>query len=365
MGRGWPISSRTTYRDDVAPEGAQAQSPGRVRRIEQGARTAQPGGTLVKDESVDPEALAAFLAGRLSAEEREAVFERLSRSQGDYEALVEAMRISRDLEAEAGAQPPLPPAPPEPDIRPARRFPRAKVWIPIAAVLAGAFLAPRLIHREDGAARGPVELLDGASLVRSPGDGSMAAALGAGWHQPGWSGTRGSEPAERREEREFRTGVRLVDVEAALDAQDADAVRRVRPELTELLAQLGARGSLVVEYERMDARAREPRPALERDRARAAAGIAELFRNSLWFDLGVWIEQARLAALAERTTFFDARAGESLNELIARVAKERGEEAPLVRQLRLLHALIEDGASPAELAPIRSAIAEAIRESGG
>ena len=314
---------------------------------------------MVKDEPVDPEALAAFLDGELDPEERATVFERLSRSQGDYEALVEAMRIRRDLEADAGTAPP-----PVKQVTPVRRLPGVQLWVPLAAVLAGALLVPPLLHQEDGA---PWTLLHGASLVRSRGDGSLAAALGEGWDEPGWSGTRGDRRTLTERQRVFRIGVRLVDLELASGADDARAVRDLAPELASLVAGLGSEGDIVAEYQEIGSRATGSAALrdLDANRARAAEELADILGNSPWFGLGVWAEQARLAAVANRTEFFDERTTHALDEQIARLVQGRGEGAEVVQSLRGLRRLLDSGASPGELGAIRATLATVILESGG
>ena len=310
---------------------------------------------------MSPEALAALLDGRLSGEERDAVLRRLASSPDDFEAFAEAARVLRDLEADAAAPPARPAAPPPPEAPfRRRRFPPVKAWLPLAAILAGAVLIPPLLS-DRGGAGGPLDLLDGASLVASPGDGSLAAALGPDWDQPGWSVTRGNGGARGDERQEFRAGVRMADVEAAFDARDAQAVRRVRPELVGLLRRLGVSSLTVQEYEAI---APGSGPDRENDRARVASRVAESLERSPWFALGVWVEQARLAALANNTGHFDERAAELLDELTTRVAQERGQDAPLVGRLRQLHGIVHDGASPDELRSMSVVLGEVMRQSG-
>ena len=364
---------------------------------------------MVKDESVDPEVLAALLDGGLSPAERDEAFARLSRSQGDYETLVEAMRILRDLEADAGApgdtslrlttaqagagvakhpdvqperiaapveqpdepqreidQPHLhregsPPAP-EPDIRPYRRLPSAKVLLPLAAVLAGALLVPRLIRQND-APRSPLGLLDGATLVARPGNGSLTDALGSGWEDPGWSRPRSGSSTLPDERREFRIGVRLVDMDVALDSRDAAAMELVAPELISLIGQIPGGALVMAEYGEVARRAgRDPGHTPQSERARAH--LADLLRGSSSFELGIWAEQARLAARAEQTAFFSGSAVRTLDDLTPRIAREQGDDAEVVRRLRAVRRLVDHGVSPQQLVPIRRELVVLFREGG-
>ncbi|MEW5928433.1 MAG: hypothetical protein AB1941_13275 [Gemmatimonadota bacterium] len=320
---------------------------------------------------VDPEVLAALLEGTLPAHERDEVLARLARSPDDYEAFVEAASVLRDLEEESGAAP-VPPSPPPPapgtpppvrEIRPARRrLPGPKLWLPLAAVLAGVMVVPGLL--EDPASAAPLELLDGRTLVATPGDGSLAS-LGQEWNQPGWSVKRGGGRSLPEQHRDFRIGVRLAELDVALEAGDAQAVRRVEPELISLLSQVEASGLVLDEYRQISERASRQDPdGGEEERARAVANLAAFLQESPWFGLGIWLEQARLAALANQPRFFTASASDALEKLTSRVAEQQGKDAPIVQRLRSLRGLV-DAVPRNGLGPVRSALPGIIRESGG
>lgn len=325
-------------------------------------------------EPVDPEVVAALLDGTLPAAERDEALERLARSPGDFEAFAEAARILRDLEGEeeegeADAAPPRPAAPdptPLPLSKPAhRRFSGPKLWLPIAAGLAGALLLPRLLRNPDQGV--PLGLLDGAALVASPGDGSLEAALGPEWDQPGWSVRRGGEVSLAEQRRAFRIGVRLADLEAALDAADGQGVARVAPEFLSLVGQIRASGAVVAQYEDIRAQAvRAGSPGrLDTERERAAAGLGSLLSDSPWFEVGVWAGQARLATLSKHWEFFDDRAARALRGLTERVARNQGEQGPLAQRFRQLYDLVGDGVSREESAQVEAALAHLMREGGG
>jgi len=325
---------------------------------------------MVKRERLDPEVLAALLEGTLPADERDAALERLAHSPDDYEAFVEAASVLRDLEDDAGAAPATPPATPPPvrDIRSARRrLPGTRLWLPLAALLAGVLVVQRVVLH-DGGARTPVALLERDPLVRSSGSGSLAVALGPEWDQPGWSEHRGGGRSLAEQRRDFRIGVRLADLDAALDAGDAQAVQRVAPELVRMLEQVGPRvGFLPEGYQEAAALATAPEP--RRDpawEAGAAAELADLLESSPWFGLGIWVEQARLAALAGRTEFFaDAAALEVLDELVDPIRRQPGTGASVARHLRRLRGQIDAGVSPGGMEAIRTTLAAIVRESGG
>lgn len=325
---------------------------------------------MVKREPLDPEVLAALLEGKLPAGERDEVLERLAQSPDDYEAFVEAASVLRDLEDDAGAAPvpppPSTPSPPVPDIRPARRrLPPAspKLWLPLAAVLAGVLVVSRLGMPSGEAA--PVALLERDPLVPS---GSLEAALGPDWDRPGWSVRRGGGQSLAGRRRDFRIGVRLAELDAALDAGDARAVRRVAPQLVLVMEQAGAdAGLLAEEYEGIAALATAAEPRRDPGReAAAAVRLVDLLDDSPWFGLGVWVEQARLATLAGRTEFFGARDVQGvLDELIDSLAQESGEGASVAGRLRELRDRMRGGVAEGELQAVRAQLAAVVRESGG
>ncbi|HEU0012305.1 MAG TPA: hypothetical protein VFQ45_01405 [Longimicrobium sp.] len=308
---------------------------------------------MVRRESVNPEEVAALLDGTLPDNERAALMERLARSPEGIEMLAETARLMGRVSDDA----PQPPHPPKPRPGWSRRL-----WVPTVAVLALALLVPFALRRGGGGEGAPLRL-DGSTLVAAPGEGSLAAALGTGWEQPGWSVMRGTGAGAANRPGDFRIGVRLVDVEAALDARDAAAVRRVQPELASLLARRQA-GSLMAEYQDIGSRAAAPTAKLARDRRHAATGMQEFFRDSPMFAAGVWVEQARLAALARETDYFSAAVAEELATLIGRT-REAGARASFVQALERVHALLGDGVAPAELDAVRSALAIATREGAG
>ena len=346
---------------------------------------------MVRQDQIDPETLAALLDGTLPAGERDEVMERLARSPGAFEGFAEAARVLRDLDAEAVAPasrptdapstlpadappaataPAPPPSPPSMrEIRPARRFPGAKRWLPLAAVLAAAVLVPRLISRGAYDPGTALVLLDGATLVTAPGDGSLAAGLGPDWDQPGWSVKRGPDDSLADTRLEFRVGVRLTDVEVALDAGDVGAVRAMVDELTWLAGALPASTFVVTQYNDIAARATTGArdDDLNEDRAKAASSLAALFADdSPWFPLGVWLEQARLAARSRRTAFFagtDRRA--ALEELARQITRVEGADAPIVRHLSEIDTLLADGVTEDELPGLLQRVTAAIREGGG
>jgi hypothetical protein len=319
----------------------------------------------VSEKAVDPEVLAALLDGKLTDKERESVLERLSQSPEAFETFAEAAAVLRDLDPEArgGATPAPDPQVvplPKPKARPSP--PRwMRVWLPIAAVLAGVLLVPRIMNRSANPSEQLVALLDGATLVQGGGDGSLSKALGADWDQPGWSVFRGDRVSSVRRQHEFRAGVRLVDFERALDANDVRAVSAIAPELVAVLGQLEGSGAVVAEY--TPATQPEGARSFSSGRERARGRLIEFLGDSPFFDLGLWVEQARLAALANRPAFFDARVARGLSQVIDRLAADSTGNASTLGHLRTLQRLMSD--ATVDLTAVRGILISIIRENGG
>jgi len=328
---------------------------------------------------VDPEALAALLDGTLPAHERDELLERLARSPADYEAFVEAASVLRDLEGGSGAAP-APPAPPLPppaapapvrEIRPARRrLPGAKLWLPLAAalaaVLAGVVVVPWVLRNTGGEARAALALLDDAPVAPASGDGSLETVLGRDWNQPGWPVKRGGGETLPARQWEFRIGVRLADLDAARDARDTPAVQATATELTRMVERVGPdAGFRAEDFEALRMLAADPQSG--RDPSTGARAVKELgdgFRDSPWFGLGIWVEQARLAALAGRGEFFESQKARKVLSGLADSIQEADAEDSVARHLRDLDVQIRDGVQPGELDEIRTTLTAIMRESG-
>lgn len=245
-------------------------------------------------DSLDPEVLAALLDGKLSGAERERALAQLARSPRDYELFVEAARTLQDLGDAAPASSAL-----DETVNFPVQPPRARRWAPMvgllmAASLAALLIGPRLLSKDTMNPRG---LLDGAMLV-SPSASTLESALGSEWFSPGWSIMRGEVVSLSIDQRAFRIGVRLADLDAAHEAIDTAALRIARAELIELLRGFEASGPLVALFEPVRARISD---AEFNDSARALHD----FVASPHYTLGVLIEQARLSSMAGRTEMFD------------------------------------------------------------
>ncbi len=231
-------------------------------------------------QTVDPNRLAAFLDGTLSELERQEVMAVLASSPDAYEQFVETAAVLKDLAATQPAPSPLP--------RPRPVFSRMPRWAPVllAATLAGIFFWARSLRTR--AAPDTAALLALApALGPASGSGSLRARLGNDWGAPGWSVNRGAGDNLNPDQRAFRLGARVADLEIAARIADPEAIRIAGAEL-QSLARAEVAGSVIAErYTAIIAGSASAAPAAAAERARAAADLHSLLQNSPWFDLGI------------------------------------------------------------------------------
>jgi hypothetical protein len=324
-----------------------------------------------RDPVIEPEKLAAFLEGRLDARDRAEVADALARSPEAYEIFAEAAAIRADLTRDDAirAHEPVrvrvfrvlrPKGPVQ------RRAAGWFLWPPLAAaaLLAALLLVPA-INGANGTV--PIALLDGATLAGERGNGSLERRLGERWTDPGWAVVRGEAATVPETRQAFRLGVRAADYELASDAADLDAVQKVGAELVAMLESLDGGSALARDFERITLRAAEGGdPALmDTDRAAAVSAADALLGNSPAFALGLWVEQARLAASAGVTGFFatDGDAAHALSELVERIDEQPASDrsVAVLDALRAIQAAIAEGVDATGLARVQAHISAVIR----
>ena len=235
----------------------------------------------MNSERIDPETLAALIDGRLDATERARVLAELAAHPEEYEVFADAVRGSAGLATTA----------------PVARLLRGRRWVVAIPALAAAGIAavvlwPRWTGRP---ASTPVELASRLHLVSTTGPGSLQARLGPGWDQPGWAMTRGDAGDLVESAREFRIGVRAIDVELAFGARDSIALAEAGEELLGLLGSSQGGDGLADRFRRL---LESGVDQAGRARAEAAEALRQHLDDSPWFGLGAWTEAARLALAA-------------------------------------------------------------------
>ncbi len=240
---------------------------------------------------LDPETLASYLDGRLTPAERERVLEILAESPADYEAMLATAEVMRQVGRDLVVSLP----------EPRSRFNRRWLLVASATVLVTiiASMVSRRVYRADA---GPPRLLAAAlDLAPGMGPGSLARRLGPDWVEPAWPVTRGGSPTLPDRATSFRVGARLVDLEVAIHAEDPAPLGRLDEDLARLAGQVSGGGAVAFRFGALRNAQRDP---ADPERIRAAAAARSLVGASPWFDVGAWVEAARLALLVDRVEFF-------------------------------------------------------------
>ena len=237
-------------------------------------------------DAPDLEDLAAYLDGRLSADRRTQVEERLLRDEDYHDVFLESSRFLEQIgrqEAGSGGV-----------VAPAVWWRSGKVMAPLA-VAATLVVAVGLWRLMLGPSTDRwVTRLDAARIVDQEG-----------WDDPGWPVLRSSNLALGRyqpEELAFRLGIRTVDLQVALMADRRDAARM----LTALLAELADAADLVVvayAYRVLQDQIEGAEiDALAEQASQVKALVTESYEvtpsEAGRFALGAWTEAGRLASLA-------------------------------------------------------------------
>ena len=223
---------------------------------------------------MEMEDLAAFLDDRLDDSARAEIIKRLVVSSSAYEVLAEAAAIQADFDA------------PPPVVQRAARWP-TRVWIPVSLAASIALFALVFFRMVGDASL--LERLDGGSLT-----------LAANWYRTDWPVLRGGAPAAAPG-LSFRVGVRLADLDVAMEARDSVAIRLAANDLIDVLRAVDGASPIIANIESRFAQGTLNVPARA---AHAWLARARDITDARAVELGVWSEQARLAAAAGTMSFF-------------------------------------------------------------
>jgi hypothetical protein len=342
----------------------------------------------LSDEILDPETLAAFLDGKLPPERRAAVLRLITRSPAAYELFAATAAAAAEMRhgpfddaepdnaAEEGGDAVTPHEPVRPAVErppvplPVHRAPRSagrrlRRLAPLAAAAVVTAIAVVARFGFEPPTPSVLDLVSATDIVRTSGEHSIRNALGDSWDDRDWSVLRGPADGLPDAARAFRIGVGLVDFELAASVRDHDAAADQARELSALLADVDAGAPIASRYERWQRSIRASEPPSADARASAATSVGRLLDRSAWLDLGVWAEQARLAAAAGLTTFF-VRSGKPARELAAvgtRIRAEGGRVA--ASAITAIEQALPDAAGGGSLEQIRAALDALFRASGG
>jgi hypothetical protein len=318
----------------------------------------------VREPSIDPERLAAFLDGRLDEGERAKLLAEIADSPEALDLLADTAAVLREVElgdgvdtgsvddgsepwareqgvaaAAAGVAPPGPrPVPPAPEPPPSRRpaddsGPRAVVgeirpraagsappdggavrpagrpalrrWAVLAAA-AVVLVAAGLWYRQRAA--GPAPLGDPVTLValiEAP-----APAGGDALGEVPWPVTRGAGDALTDRARAVRFGTRAAELALAARARDSAQVRALAARTAVLVGAVGGSGPAVQVYREVERAAGAPPDSLAALLRQAwAAGASVVGDPNVGQEdaaLGAWLAAARVAAARRDAAFFRA-----------------------------------------------------------
>jgi hypothetical protein len=294
------------------------------------------------------EAMASLLDGTASAAEREALMRRMAASPELHAAFVEAMAIRKALYPDVAVPPD---AAARTDV--AARSRRRRVVAACALLAACLGVVAYLRMAQPRPQRDVLDLAQGMQLHDATGAGSVSRALGPEWDAPTWAVVRGDANAREQVARAFRAGVRVAQLSAAANASDAPAVTTAVEHLRDLLAGSAGSAPLAMQLSDLagtsgsvDARARNV----------LLANVRTVLGDPDWFNLGVWIETARMAALNQQAAFFapGGAAAVELALLLRRMPEPRERWSSATLPLRDVSLHVSSGNMPALVAVLHA-----------
>jgi hypothetical protein len=242
------------------------------------------------------EELAAYIDRGLVNAEADRIAEHLVSCERCYEIYSETVRLQLD-----GDVLPFPSAQEQRGSASARRRAIAALWLPLAALL--------LLSIGSGGYLTYFQFLARPELKTTPAAPPLASLPPAGPDEsPLWLGptTRGEggEEEVKIDEASFRTGVQLVNLDATLQAGQAQESQDVIARILGLLKPQPLTSDLYDRYAKMSGDLYKTPPAeFLPEAARLARESRDVFEPTS-FDLGQIVEAGRLAAMARNPTFF-------------------------------------------------------------
>ena len=269
------------------------------------------------------EQIAAFLDGRLAGEERERLSIHLADCEDCYELFSETARYLREEERKSGSSADAADGSDgmESVLRPDRGRWRRGVWIS-GSIAAAATLGAVLLWTPAGDLLGPRSASPSVTDLTAslPSAEALAPFVSASWTRHGWPVKRGAGLVlGHEEERAFQIGVRVVEMNVALSAGEAELAVELTEDLERLLEEVELADPLIILYageaglrgqlesggspaELLELN-RHGDQLLGPDEATDNAG----FVNGTWYSLGKWAGAAHLAAAAGDVEFFSDR----------------------------------------------------------
>jgi hypothetical protein len=200
----------------------------------------------------------------------------------------------------------------EPKVIPISSWKKWRVALPIAtaAALAGVLTVSQII--QSGRGPEPLRMVRNAAWLHEAKQNGAKEKLGADWNRLAWAAQRsGNSTALSPRGAAVRAGVLQVNLNVAVVTKEDATVTQTRAELRRVLSSVPGGGPA----------------AAQADAASIGAlnkTVGQLFDDSPWYRLGIWLGQARLAALAQDVLFFAPNADgvRALTDVHDRLATE-------------------------------------------
>jgi hypothetical protein len=324
----------------------------------------------LSNERIDPETLAAFLDGTLSASDRERLLRAAAQGGVAYDQLIEAQALLYDGVARVEATR-LPVAVTSDAVSEGRASNGARWWTrgaawKLGAILAAASIAGILVQRAVGSPDASPTAGTVRHVMALAAGANPDSAFGAGWHQIDWSITRGASQSSADDGvYAFRLGVRFVDLAVALSSNDT-STRRILSQTLVALASNAEIGSPVAgRIEALSAASGRPTVA---EVSSVGDDLRTLVNHPVAYDAAVWTESARAGARANQTEFF-ARDGAPIRELQRIIAQLEALQPPgpasTAEVLQTLKQVDEQSrTSPADVGAIASMLDSTVARGG-
>jgi len=297
------------------------------------------------ESGVDLDLIAAFLDNRLPPAERQRALRVLAQSDASFEVFADALRIQA---GEAAS-----------NVVPIRQPSRWKRFIPAAAAAVLLIAILPLVRSRQSPASTPSATAIVAQLAPQTG-----IRMAGGWEQRDWSVMRGGPSALAESARDFRLGVRTVDLQLALAMDDKQVADRLAAEMAEWIGTVQLSQVVTSSYSslRADLTGGQPRERLTSDASTAESKLGELV-DPFWFGFGKWSAGAELAARNRMGAFFQSNltAGVIKNALAAGRDKLGDDDLTTLRQAA---ALAKPGVADEEFDRVRDGLRALIKRHG-
>lgn len=280
----------------------------------------------VTSDRLDEETVAAFLDGTLPETERARVLRALAGNPEAYAEFVDAAQIATQAREDADNAP-------APLVRPRRWRYNAILG---GSLLAAAGIAGVVVVSRDGPHLDTIDVVQGARLATVRGAGSLEQTLGSNWSRPAWSVARGSGAGTASPGTAARVGARFAQLEYAAAASDSVAWAGAAATLAELMTSIEGAGPIVGQL-------RGASVPDAGERASMGRQLRQLMAAPSGFDIGAWLETARLAAVSGQGSFFraDGPGIAALTEITSALERDTsaGPWSGVLGQARRLHEL--------------------------